>query len=69
MLEIVSLPVLTDNYIHIIHDSVSSETAAVDPALAPPVLEFLERKGWRLTAIFNTHHHWDHVNGNLELKQ
>jgi hydroxyacylglutathione hydrolase len=69
MLEIVSLPVLTDNYIHIIHDSISSETAAVDPALAPPVLEFLERKGWRLTAIFNTHHHWDHVNGNLELKQ
>lgn len=69
MLEIVSLPVLTDNYIHILHDPASLETAAVDPALAPPVLEFLARKGWRLTAIFNTHHHWDHVNGNLELKR
>lgn len=68
MLEIFSLPVLTDNYIHIIHDPVSSETAAVDPALAQPVLEFLDKKGWRLTKIFNTHHHWDHVNGNLELK-
>lgn len=69
MLDIVTLPVLTDNYIHIIHDPASLETAAVDPALAPPVLDLLAEKGWRLTAIFNTHHHWDHVGGNLELKQ
>ncbi|MGR9086510.1 MAG: hydroxyacylglutathione hydrolase [Gammaproteobacteria bacterium] len=69
MLEVNSLPVLSDNYIHIIHDPVSRETAAVDPALAEPVLEFLDTKGWRLTHLFNTHHHWDHVNGNLELKQ
>lgn len=69
MLEIIQLPVLTDNYIYLIHDPMSSETAAVDPALAPPVLDVLDKKGWRLSAIFNTHHHWDHVGGNLELKQ
>lgn len=69
MLEIITLPVLTDNYIHIIHDPASLETAVVDPALALPVLDVLNEKGWRLTCIFNTHHHWDHVNGNLELKE
>jgi hydroxyacylglutathione hydrolase len=69
MLTILQLPVLTDNYIFLIHDSVSGETAAVDPAVAKPVLDVLERKGWRLTYVLNTHHHGDHVGGNLELKQ
>ena len=69
MLEIVTLPVLTDNYIYLIHDPVSLETAAVDPALAQPVLDVLREKGWRLTYIFNTHHHSDHVGGNLQIKQ
>ncbi len=69
MLTILQLPVLTDNYIYLIHDPVSGETAAVDPALAQPVLDALEEKGWQLTSILNTHHHSDHVGGNLELKQ
>lgn len=69
MLEIKILPVLTDNYIYLIHDPVSQETAVVDPALAQPVLDALEEKGWRLTYILNTHHHSDHVGGNLPIKQ
>jgi hydroxyacylglutathione hydrolase len=69
MLQIVSVPVLSDNYIYIIHDPVSLETAAVDPALAQPVLTLLKEKNWRLTYIFNTHHHSDHIGGNLELKE
>jgi hydroxyacylglutathione hydrolase len=69
MLTIIQIPVLTDNYIYLIHDPVSGETAAVDPALAQPVLDVLAKKGWQLTYILNTHHHWDHVGGNLELKQ
>ena len=69
MLDIVQIPVLTDNYIYLLHDSVSGETAVVDPALAKPVLDLLESKDWQLTYILNTHHHWDHVGGNLELKQ
>ncbi|MDD5265863.1 MAG: hydroxyacylglutathione hydrolase [Methylococcales bacterium] len=68
MLTILQIPVLTDNYIYLIHDPVSGETATVDPALAQPVLAVLDKKGWRLTYILNTHHHWDHVGGNLELK-
>lgn len=69
MLNILQLPVLNDNYIYLLHDPVSGETAAVDPAVAQPVLDVLDQKGWQLTTILNTHHHGDHVGGNLELKQ
>jgi hydroxyacylglutathione hydrolase len=69
MLDIIQLPVLTDNYIYLIHDPASGETVVIDPALAQPVFDVLDKKGWRLTYILNTHHHWDHVGGNLELKQ
>ena len=69
MLTILQLPVLSDNYIYLVHDPVSGEAAAVDPAVAQPVLDALDKNNWRLTAILNTHHHSDHVGGNLELKQ
>ncbi|MEC4748297.1 hydroxyacylglutathione hydrolase [Methylomicrobium sp. Wu6] len=69
MLEIIQIPVLTDNYIYLIHDPVSKDTAAVDPAEARPVLEVLANQDWKLACILNTHHHRDHVGGNLELQQ
>lgn len=69
MLEIIQLPVFNDNYIYLLHDPDSLETAVVDPALAQPVLDTLAEKNWQLNYIFNTHHHWDHVDGNLELKE
>lgn len=69
MLDIIQIPVLTDNYIYLLHDQQSGETAAVDPAVAEPVMGVLNERGWQLTHILNTHHHGDHVGGNLELKQ
>jgi hydroxyacylglutathione hydrolase len=69
MLEIITLAVLTDNYIYVIHDPDSQKTAVVDPALAEPVLELLRERGWQLNYILNTHHHSDHVGGNLLIKQ
>jgi hydroxyacylglutathione hydrolase len=69
MLEIVQIPVLTDNYIYLVHEPGGWATAAIDPALAEPVLQVLAQKGWKLTHILNTHHHGDHVGGNLELKR
>lgn len=69
MLEILQLPVLTDNYIYLVHEPAGRATAAIDPALAEPVLAELQRRGWQLTHIFNTHHHGDHVGGNLQLQR
>ncbi|KAF3982033.1 MAG: hydroxyacylglutathione hydrolase [Methylococcales symbiont of Hymedesmia sp. n. MRB-2018] len=69
MLDIVQLAVLNDNYIYLIHDPVSTQTAVIDPAITEPVLTTLEEKGWSLNYILNTHHHWDHIGANLELKK
>ena len=62
------LLVLKDNYVYLLHDAATNTTAAVDPSVAPPVLEALRREGWPLTHILNTHHHHDHTGGNVELK-
>ncbi len=67
-IEIEQIPVLNDNYIYLIHEPSGNQTAIVDPAEAAPVIARLEQKGWVPTFILNTHHHPDHVGGNLELK-
>jgi len=69
MLNILLLPALGDNYIYLLHEPIGGETAVVDPATAEPVLEALQRQGWQLNYIFNTHHHSDHVGANRQLKQ
>lgn len=68
-LQIHQIPVLSDNYVYLIRDPETEATAAVDPAVAGPVLDALDHLGWKLTHILNTHHHHDHVGGNLELKR
>ena len=69
MLDILQIPVLHDNYIYLVHEPNGWATAVIDPAVAEPVLEALDEKGWKLTHILNTHHHGDHVGGNVELKR
>lgn len=68
MVEIVRIPALSDNYIWLVHEPASGETAVVDPAEAEPVLRALDERGWRLTQIWNTHWHPDHTGGNAALK-
>ena len=67
-LEIVRLAVLSDNYIWLVHEAESGETMVVDPAVAAPVLVEADRRGWRITQIWNTHWHPDHTGGNAEIK-
>ncbi len=67
-LEIHQIPVLRDNYVYLARDPLSGACAAVDPSVSAPVLDALRSLGWTLTHILNTHHHHDHVGGNLELK-
>ena len=64
MLEIVPVPVLSDNYVWLVHDPASHETVAVDPSVADPVLEAAAARGWRITQVWNTHWHPDHTGGN-----
>ena len=66
---IVPVPVLSDNYVWLIHDRESGETAAVDPSVGPPVLEAAESRGWRLTRVLNTHWHPDHTGGNQAIHE
>ena len=68
MLEVVAVPVLTDNYVWLIHNRESGETAAVDPSVADPVLDAVAAKGWRLTQVVNTHWHADHTGGNRGIR-
>jgi len=68
MLEVTAVPVLTDNYVWLIHNAEIGETAAVDPSVADPVLEATAAKGWRVTQILNTHWHPDHTGGNLGIQ-
>lgn len=68
MLEIARIPLLSDNYVWLVHETVSGETLVVDPAVAAPVLEAANTRGWTITQIWNTHWHPDHVGGNAEIK-
>ena len=68
MLEIVRLPVLSDNYVWLVHESESKETMVVDPAVADPVLAEADIRGWTITQIWNTHWHPDHTGGNAAIK-
>lgn len=63
------LPARSDNYIFVLHDPQQNTAAVVDPADAEPVLACLESLSAQLVAILNTHHHHDHVGGNLKLLQ
>lgn len=67
-IEVVRIPVLSDNYVWLVHERKSGETMVVDPAVAPPVLEKAEELGWKITQIWNTHWHPDHTGGNAEIK-
>ena len=68
-MEIYRIPVLSDNYIFLLHDAKQNLAAVVDPAHPQPVLQKLTELGAKLAAIFNTHHHIDHVGGNRQLQQ
>ncbi|HLI12250.1 MAG TPA: hydroxyacylglutathione hydrolase [Alphaproteobacteria bacterium] len=67
-LEIDLVPCLKDNYAYLLRDPATEATGVVDPSEAEPVLRALDRRGWRLTYILNTHHHPDHTGGNRALK-
>ncbi len=60
---------LKDNYSYIIVDKEKQSACVIDPSEAEPIINFVENKKIHLKYILNTHHHYDHVGGNLELKK
>lgn len=68
-LEIHMFPCLQDNYGFLIQDSETGQTAVIDTPEVAAIEAALAERGWQLTYILNTHHHFDHAGGNLELKR
>ena len=62
------IPCLNDNYSYLIHDQISNTVAIVDPSEFLPCDKIINKNYQKLDFILNTHHHYDHVGGNKELK-
>lgn len=58
-----------DNYSYILADDATAATAVIDPSEAAPIIAELERLGRAPDYILNTHHHFDHTDDNLALKE
>ena len=60
---------LQDNYSYLIIDETNLNACIVDPGESKPIIDFVESNNINLKYILNTHHHFDHVDGNTELKK
>jgi hydroxyacylglutathione hydrolase len=68
-MQVAPIPCLTDNYAYIINDNNFKIVGVVDPSEASPIIDFLQQQNLKLDYILNTHHHFDHIGGNIELKK
>ena len=69
MLDVKIIPCLSDNYAYLMHDKKNNIVGIIDPSEFEPINTIIEKKFGKLDYIFNTHHHADHIGGNLELKK
>ena len=71
--ELSLIPVLEDNYVFVLHgssdasDGTPGQAVVVDPALAEPVIAWLEQRQLEPIAVLHTHHHHDHIGGTPAL--
>jgi len=63
------IPCLQDNYSYLIIDEKKNIACVIDPSEAKPIIQYLDNNKIKLKFILNTHHHYDHVGGNKELKE
>ena len=63
------IPCLNDNYSYLIHEEKTNTVAIIDPSDFEPCYKIIENKYKKLDYILNTHHHYDHIGGNKELKE
>ena len=60
---------LQDNYSYLLIDNSTKKACVVDPGEAEPIVNYIEENEINLKYILNTHHHIDHIGGNLILKE
>ena len=60
---------LEDNFSYLLIDELTKSTIVIDPSEAKPIINKIESLNLKLKFIMNTHHHYDHVGGNKELKK
>ena len=60
---------LEDNFSYLLIDELTKSTIVIDPSEAKPIINKIESLNLKLKFIMNTHHHYDHVGANLELKE
>ena len=60
---------LEDNFSYLLIDEITKFTVVIDPSEAEPIIKKIESLNLKLKFIMNTHHHYDHVGGNKELKK
>ena len=68
-MKIETIACLKDNYSYIIHDKKHDLVGVIDPSEFEPINFIISRKFNKLDFILNTHHHFDHVGANLDLKK
>lgn len=68
-LELEIFPCRSDNFGVLLHCPENNLTASIDAPELDPILSAADRRGWNITHVFTTHHHGDHVDGNLGLKE
>jgi hydroxyacylglutathione hydrolase len=69
MLNIDIVTCLKDNYSFIVRDTKADIVAVIDPSEFEPINNFIEKKYKKIDYILNTHHHFDHTGGNLDLQK
>ncbi len=67
MIKVEIVKCLKDNFSYIVHNN--HDALVIDPSESDPVIKSLEKLNLEAIYILNTHHHLDHIDGNLALKE
>ena len=64
-MKVLTINCLSDNFSYIVINEKNNNACVIDPSEAPPIIDIIKKKKINLKYILNTHHHNDHVGGNL----
>ena len=68
-MKVITVKCLNDNFSYIVLNEENNYACVIDPSEAKPIINIVKQEKINLKYILNTHHHHDHVGGNLELKK